>query len=129
MDEPISIRWWLLRIALGVIGFYVSLGLILGYVIDDRPLTRMRIARLERELAAHLPIGSTEADARAWYAARGMEPSPLARIPDLKITGLGGSLQTANILGFHEAQILVYVHFGDDGRVERWSVSRKGHSL
>lgn len=99
------------------------------YIQNDRPLTNTRISGLEQELSEQLPVGSTEADARAWYAVRGMNPTYVARIPDVKNVGLEGQRPTANIFGFHVAQIVVYVHFDDAGRVDRWSVTRFGGSF
>jgi hypothetical protein len=99
------------------------------YVIDDRPLTNIRIARLRRELAEQLPVGSTEADARAWFDARDIYPTEIFRVSDMTKVGLGGSTPSNGLFGLSKAHIYIEIYFSSDGKLEQRSVRRSGPSF
>jgi hypothetical protein len=93
-----------------------------GWVIyyGFRPKNGIKVERLEAELKARLPLGSTREQAEAWFAAHGFQPDQLGQ--NDQMTCLGARI--ANDSFFEDAVIGILLCFDAEGRLERRFIYR-----
>lgn len=98
-------------------------------ILDDRPLTDYRIARLERELDEQLPNGSDRRDVEAWFAARGINAMPCIHVTDNRVVGLCADVPSCSLFNVREARICIDIYFDQERGVVKKSVRRLGPSF
>jgi hypothetical protein len=107
MAEPVRSRGKLLAwilVTFAVIGLFVCGG---GLALLVRPKNGIQVERLEADLNARLPDGSTWEQAEAWFASHGLEPGVISD-PDGRKIGLGAFIPNDSWLVAADITIEVY---------------------
>jgi hypothetical protein len=111
-------------IAAVIVGLFSCCG---GFAcFADRPLNGIRVERLETNLNAKLPDGSTWEQAEAWFASHGLQPKGISEKDGPKI-GLSATIPNDSLLD--SAEIFIALYFSPEGRLEKRIIYRFIYSL
>lgn len=91
----------------------------------DRPLSGVRVERLEADLEARLPIGSTWGEAEDWFASHSIRPGHIAELKSGEVIGLMATVPNRGL--FDSAVIVIEMHFDEKARLKEKSIRRFVH--
>ncbi|VTR93260.1 unnamed protein product [Gemmata massiliana] len=93
----------------------------------DRPFNGVHLERLEADLNARLPNGSSQADAEAWFARHAVQPGEIFDASNNSKIGLTGTVPNNSLVS--NAEIRIELYFSADGKLKDRVIYRHVYTL
>jgi hypothetical protein len=101
---------------------------VVGRYVAHQWHERGRVHRLEADLNARLPLGSSWEQAETWFASHGIQPDDIVELGSRTRIGLGATIEN-NFTLLEPAEILIYLYFSKEGKLTSKSIERSLISL